>query len=187
MSVREAAELYRLPKSTVHDAFYALFKPKVDPRARTALTKGEELSIVAVLKNFAERGTPFSRQYLVEAVELVVVGMPPYRRLTLPFKDGKPRPKYLRAFMKRHKDSLRLGRPLRQEFDPFKAVNADTICQNFCQIEELIAKHNLDETRIWNLDECGVTPGKDTSGRGQQKRIMTRSCGRDMKCAPLSY
>ena len=33
-------------------------------------------------------------------------------------------------------------------------------------IKHLISEHNLDEKRIWNLDECVVTPRRDKSGGG---------------------
>lgn len=86
ISVREGAELYHLPESTVHNAFYAPIKTKMNPCCRTALTMGEENSIVAAVKSFPERGTPLSRIHVIETVELVVSRIPPYRIITLPFK-----------------------------------------------------------------------------------------------------
>ena len=187
MSVCKAATVYRLPKSTIHDAFYAPLTPRVAEHQKRALTNAEEKQIVSLLQRFADKGVPLTRQYVVEAVQRIVESFPLYRRITLPFKNGQPGARFVRSFLRRHKDDLEFVKPLRQEFARFKAVNADVLSQHYSTLEHLVEKYQLDPSRIWNLDECGVTPGRDGEGDSARKHIVTRHGSRDFRSINIGY
>ena len=187
MSVRKAASVYSLPKSTVHDAFYAPVTPRLSEHQKRALTNGEEKQILCLLRRYSDKGVPLTRQHVIEAVQRLVAGFPPYRRITLPFKDGTPGPRYIRSFLRRHNDELLFVKPLRQQHERFRAVNADVLCKHFSTLERLVVELGLDPERIWNLDECGVTPGRDEQGASARKRIVTRQGSRDFRSVNVGY
>ena len=124
---------------------------------------------------------------MCEAISVVLGKLTPARRLTLPFKRDKPSAGYLRAFRRRHGKVIRFGKPLRQEAKRFRAVNAESLTTHFATIEKLIAEHNIDSSRLFNLDEVGVSPGKDADGQLACRRLMHMSGGQDFITADFSY
>ena len=187
MSVRKAASVYSLPKSTVHVAFYAPVTPRLSEHQKRALTNGEEKQILCLLRRYSDKGVPLTRQHVIEAVQRLVARFSPYRRITLPFKDGTPRARYIRSFLRRHNDELLFVKPLRQQHERFRAVNADVLCKHFSTLERLVVELGLDPERIWNLDECGVTPGRDEQGASARKRIVTRQGSRYFRSVNVGY
>ena len=187
ISVRKAASVYSSPNSTVHDAFYAPVTPRLSEHKKRALTNGEEKQIVCLLRRYSDKGVPLTRQHVIETVQRLVAGFPPYRRITLPFKDCTPGSRYIRSFLRRHNDELLFVKPLRQQHERFRAVNADVLCQHVSTLERIVVDLGLDPERIWNLDECGVTPGRDDKGASARKRIVTQQGSRDFRSVNVGY
>lgn len=130
--------------------------------------------IVNFLFQNADVGLPLTMRHVADAVRIIVSSMDPIRRMHLPFKNGTPRIKFFRAFMKRHKEDLEFIRSLKQEHMRFKAINAYVLCDNFACLAKTFAENDLDAARIWNLDECGVSPNRDANRKSKKKRITRR-------------
>ena len=184
-SYRAAGDRYRIAKSTLYDKVKRRRDESITPpksRGRKlALTEQEESIIVELLCKYSDKGVPLSRNHLTEACALLIQSMPLERRRALPFKDGVPGARFVRNFLSRHKNVLRFSKPLRQEAQRYDAVSADVLVEHFAQLETVIERHNIDSTRIWNLDECGGTPGRDVVGNTESYRIFRRNGERDYK------
>ena len=102
----------------------------------------------------------------------------------LPFKHDVPSHVYLGAFRRRHAEKIKFGRPLSQESKRFAVVNIDSLSTHFGTIEKLVNDNDIDASRIFNLDEVGICPNKDASGRLACKNIMPRRGNQDF-VAPL--
>lgn len=62
-----------------------------------------------------------------------------------------------------------------QEAKRFRATNADVLTTFLADIDNVIRNNNIDERRIANTDESGVTPDRDISGVGRKKVYGTRA------------
>lgn len=103
------------------------------------------------------------------------------RKNAIPFRDGRPFTKYLRAFQKRHSNALRFVVPTKQEGKRFAAVNGNTLASQFSTLQALIEEYNIDRSMIWNLDETGSTPGRAVRGNSRPRRYLRRNSGYDIK------
>lgn len=103
------------PPSTIHHNLHsANFNKPETARGRgrlAALRPIEEDLVVKLLMRHAERGIPFNRGRLREAILVFIQRMTNSPRMTLPFENGNPGQKFIRNFSKRHKDKLRFVRP----------------------------------------------------------------------------
>ena len=104
MSVRKAAYVYRIPKSTIHAAFYTPMTPKCHHHHCRVLSDSKETIIASMLITYADNGVPLTLKHVEEAVATFVSNMSPTRSITMPFKNGKPGPRFFRNFMSRHSD-----------------------------------------------------------------------------------
>ena len=173
-SVRDAANKFKVAKSTLH---YRLTTPtRQRPGRKTVLTVQEEQCIVDFILRNATKGVPLTQRQLL-----------PARRLLLPFKRDKPSVGYLRAFRRRHGKQIRFDKPLRQEAKRFWAINAESLTTHFAIIERLITEHSIDSSLLFNLDEVGVSPGKDADGNLACRRLMHKNGGQDFIGADFFY
>ena len=154
---------------------------------RPALSTAEETLVVKFLVQYANRGIPLTQNHLKEAIHINASRMPPQRRSALPFKHCSPGRTFLRAFRRRHADKLSFCKPLRQEAKRFMAVNSDVLNTHFVTLERLVEDHGLDAARVFNLDECGTTPGKDLTGIGTARRLLPRRGVRDIRLSSFKY
>ena len=175
---RAAAAAHCLKTITLHRRVTG---PPLKRAIKMTLTMKEEALIVPFLQTFAHRGIPLSQNHLKEAIAIYVNRMDPTRRLLLPFRCGIPGRAFLRGFRNRHKATLSFSKPLRQESNRFAAVNSEVLTTHFAIPEKLIVENNLDASRIFNLDESGVTPEKDIYGVTSSKRLMPRSGCKDLR------
>lgn len=111
----------------------------------------------------ADLGVPLSRSHLYEATETFIETLP--GRDKLPFKDGRPGSRWARDFYRRHQDRLKEAIPYWQEQKRHAATNAETYTFHLAHLHALFEEYQFDATRIWNLDETGVCPGKDKTGK----------------------
>ncbi len=64
-------------------------------------------------------------------------------------------------FKARHGHVVSYSRPLRQKAIRYESTNAENLTAHFVAIEAIIEEHNLDPSRIANLDEIGITPSRE--------------------------
>lgn len=115
-----------------------------------------------------------NRANLAEAVAIVVSSIYLHRREKFLFRDSTPGLKWIRAFYTRQKKELKYAVPEIQEPKPFAAVKAENIATHCSVLVKLVEEYELDDKRIWNLDETGVSAWRDTSGKVRQPRFMPR-------------
>ena len=169
--MRDAAKIARLPLSTFH---YRLKKQSRLPMTRTYLSPTEENVIVELITRFSDRGYSMSREDISLAVQDMVQAFPQSRKSKLPFVNGKPGRKFLRFFALRHSSEIKFGRASKQEQARWRATNAQNRTHHFAEIERLIRVHNLDPSRIANLDETGSTASNDCRQSVRNKTFNTR-------------
>eukprot|EP00171_Calliarthron_tuberculosum_P001753 IDg1753t1 len=101
LSIRSAAERFRIAKSTLHD--YVLRDGTTrGPVRRTALSAEEEEKVCDLLLQYSGQGVPLTAAHLCDAIQILVFALPAERRAKMPFKEGRPSAKYCRGFKKRH-------------------------------------------------------------------------------------
>lgn len=168
---REAAIIARLPLST----FQYRLQKKSQPQARLKfLSAAEENTVVELIARYAHRRFNLRRNDVALAIQDLVTSMPLERQRRLPFKDGKPGQKYLKAFAQRHASRIKFGRASLQEQARWRATNADNLTKHFARLEAIIQEHNIDAPRIANLDETGTTPDDDCTKSPRTKSYCLR-------------
>lgn len=175
-SIRKAAVSCRLAKTTFHRLYKNGLEnaPKTRP-GHTAFTCEEEESVVSLLSSFSARGYPLSEEDLLDAFEVLVTSFDPERRNRLQFRNGRPGRRFARNFRKRHANKLRFGRASKGEAKRFAATNADNLTSFFAAIEKVMSDNSIDEDRLCNLDECGISAETDKVGRCRKKVYTLRS------------
>ena len=180
---RYAAAKHLIPMTTLYYRAIQdgphLTRTKIGPGRRPELTEFEEQLVVQMICRYAEQGLPLRRQHVQEAVSQLISRMPSSRKMLLSFVNAHPGPNFLRLFIKRHGDKLKLGRPLRQEAVRYAACNAITLTNHFATLEKNIKDKNIQARCIWNLDETGATPARDCKGVSDANFYLTRAGTRD--------
>eukprot|EP00171_Calliarthron_tuberculosum_P003144 IDg3144t1 len=79
LSIRAAADKFRIAKSTLHDY---VARDRTPPRLvrRTALSADEEQTVCDLLLQYARQGVPLTTAHLCDAIEILVSTLPPERR-----------------------------------------------------------------------------------------------------------
>lgn len=183
---RSAATKHHIPKSTLWEH---VNRPKTGKqRARRAcLTTVEEKQILDLVLRFADKGYPLNRQHLREAASVVIISLPTERQNQLPFKNATPGNWWIRSFYSRHKEQLKYAMPRQQEGKRFRAMNADALTSHFAQLVELRKTYCLSDSHVWNLDETGISPGRDVRGKVRQRCFFRRDGATDVQLATFSY
>lgn len=120
--------------------------------------------IVEVLRTHAKNGRWMTANDLKDAVEMMVSAfLNRIRKLRI--NHCRPGYKYCAGFTRRHRALICLKKPNKQEAKRFLATNATTLTTHFRCIERLIADHNMDPSRIVNLDESGLSADNDNIRR----------------------
>jgi len=68
----------------------------------------------------------------------------------------------------------------------YKACNAETLTTHFATLEKIILENDIDDSRIFNLDEVGATPGKDADAQTRCKKYLTRNAVNDSRIAQFA-
>ena len=91
MSIRRAVAWSGISYSTPQSALQGQSDtPKSVAGRPRALHPNEELIVVGLLKRLAEERKPLRNEQVAEAIAIIVSFMAPARRLSLPFRDGRP-------------------------------------------------------------------------------------------------
>ena len=143
--------------------------------------------MASLLTKMAARGTPLTNYHLADAAAIIVSHMIPQRRLRIPFRDGKPGSKWLRGFRARHRNRLTFAKPTRQEALRCAACTSEVPTSHFAKLERLIADNDIDAQRLFNVDEFGITPGRDLASKTQSKRYIARGSAGDSLVGQFKY
>ena len=79
-----------------------------------------------------------------------------YHREKLTFK-GEPGWRYIRNLCERLKDELRFDIPVKQELQRFVAAYSEMLTSYFANLQKLIENHSTYRSRVWYLDETGIS------------------------------
>lgn len=74
-----------------------------------------------------------------------------------------------------------------QEEKLFAAVNAETLTTHFATLRALCEEYKLDAERVWNLDETGVTPGRDAKGKIRTFRVVRQGTASNVRVPVFFY
>lgn len=108
----------------------------------------------------------------------------------LPFRDGIPSDAWLRAFRRRHAAEIRVARPKMQQSLRFRAINSKTLAKRFENLRKVIDDKDRNDQRIFNLDEVGISPGRNFLKGTHWRRVLThRGCWHtsDQKFVAFAY
>ena len=83
----------------------------------------------------ADLGKPFNREDIRDAVYALCLEMSSERQDKLPFKDLVPGPDFVTAFLERHHDVIRLGRPAREAEIRWRAINGEVLTTHVAVME----------------------------------------------------
>lgn len=120
----------------------------------------------------ADIGKPYSRVGLINVVAVFCSTLSAERQSRLPFRDLRPGPDFIRNFISRNDERLRLGRPAKESEQRWRAYIADCLTTHLDVFEKQLHDDNVDASRLYNLDETGITPNKDTSGRLPCRHVL---------------
>lgn len=175
-TIRQGAEISGLPLSTF---FYHTRRTEANPSnmtySRTQLTEEEELCIVKMLKEFAAKVNPLLKSDIAEAAELLFCTLPAERQAKMKWASGRPGRKFVELFLKRHQNEIHLGRPSMEEEVRWRSSNANVITTHIAALEKIIKDNGITASHIANLDETGVSPNRDVTGRIQAKQVLNKN------------
>lgn len=178
MSYRATAAANWAKTTTLH---CRVTDPPPKPAMKTALTVEEEDFLVSFLTKFAHRAVPLTQKHLKGAIAICVNRMDPTRRFLLSFHFGIPGGAFPRGFRNRHEATTSCSKPLRQEANRFATVKSEVFTKHFATLQKPLVEKNLDDSRIFNLNESGVTPERYMHGVMSSTRVMTRSGSKDLR------
>jgi transposase len=155
MSLRKAAEKYKIPKSTINDRV----KEKVPMDAKSGrkpyLPAEIENDIIKKATSSAAKGFGISKRQL-----LLKVGTLCKKTSVASFKNGIPGKDWWYSFVKRHPE-VSLRKPEKLETNRACMLNKVVVDKYFKDLSEIITNLNLNQSPefIWNADETGKQMG----------------------------
>lgn len=162
LSIREAAERYNVPKSTIHDKYKGKYLYEKSGRPN-ALSAPDEANIVAGLVTAAEWGFPFTPS---EVKEVVKAFLDRKGKREKRFRQNRPGNVWVKGFLNRHKDIL--SKRLSQNIKRQRAgVTTETIREYFQHLQ--VSLQDVPDENIVNYDETNVTDDP-----GQEKVLIRR-------------
>lgn len=100
--------------------------------------------------------------------------MAPERWAVLPFTNVRPGEYRVRKMYVRNIAQLQNVVPNPQEMKRHQNCNAEVYAKHFSALSARVLEYGLDDERVWNLDESGCTPGKDTKENGPCAEVPTK-------------
>ncbi len=70
------------------------------------------------------------------------------------------------------KEKLSFSKPSRQVPKRFASANAEVLTTHVEALGHVLQSYNIDAQRLFNLDEKGMTSGRDSHGASKKKAIM---------------
>lgn len=148
ISIRKAAELYGVPRSTLGDHIRGRVLPGAKSGPSKLLSDEEELELLSFLCRLSEIGYPKTRRQVIELVQRIVSSRGHIDRISNGWWD---------SFQRRHPElSLRSASSLSTARS--KASNPQCIDQYFNILEETLEEYALSDKPgcVFNMDETGM-------------------------------
>ena len=153
LTIRKAAELYNIPKSTLYDHFSQRIEPGAVPGRAQAIPGPIERRLVEQVMAGAAKGFGITEEQLCIKTSRLV------RRLNLqtPFRNDIPGQHWIRGLKKRHPE-LVLRRPQKLSINRSRMMNRGKVSAYFTDLHQTITKLNLVNRPqcIWNVDETNI-------------------------------
>ena len=108
MTYRAAALKFRPPKFTIWDHASGI-RGKAERKSGKALTTSEGQLIVNLALRYSDKGIPLSRKHIIEAASILVSTFTDEPKSKLRFASGRPGAKWVREFMRRHSEVLKVS------------------------------------------------------------------------------
>ena len=147
MSIRRAAECYKIPRTTLQD--YVSGQSTLSSRSGAPiLTVDEESELATFLVEVAKIGYPHTRQQVLNKVQAIVDAKGLNRLVTFG---------WWQSFAHRHPDlTLKTAAPL--GMSRAKATDRNVLQRYFTMLEECLDTHDIMDkpSRIYNCDETGI-------------------------------
>lgn len=173
LGLRAAGRLYGVNRETLRRHVAGPIQKNGRP---TALTTAEEALLRDALLEFADNGTPLSRQSVQDVVAHFVNRLSPDRQNSLPFREGRPSKHFVSNFLKRHPE-LKLRRRAAMERSRADAMSPTNLAMHYARLIKVYQEFNITSAaQVFNLDESGFSTR--TAGRGRVKAVM-RGKGRN--------
>ena len=157
MKVRQAAAVYSVPKSTLHDHVKGKYKA-IGAGGPTVLSLEDEQEIVITCQVLAEMGFGMSKQL----VETIVTDYIKENNINTPFTNGIPGKDWWQRFKTRW-PTLTERKPQHLSKRRAEAANEATVNSFFDALEKVFYNGGLDISdptsaqRIWNCDETAFS------------------------------
>ncbi len=135
------------------------------------------MSFILEYSEYSALGHILREEDVTDAVEIVVKTSPEYRQDRLPFNDGRPGRNFMRNVKARHGHVVSYSRPLRQESIRYESTNGENLTAHFVAVEAIIEEHNLDLSRIANLDETVITQSRDCARVSGARAFLSSTNG----------
>ncbi len=139
--------------------------PKKKIGRRTALSATQEKEIALLCLHYASRGKQIWKEELTSLVEEKFGNS-----LSHVFKVSKPGAVWIKSVCERNK--LSFSKPNRQAAERFASTNAEVLTTHLSSLESIMTDLKNAAQRLFNLDETGITPGKDFHGTSKKKAVM---------------
>ena len=173
MKMSEAAKLFKIPSSTLHDHLKGKHAA-IGAGGPTTLSLKDEQEIVVTCQVLAEMGFGITK----EIVETVVADYIRENNILTPFKNGTPGKDWWHRFKKRW-PSLTERKPQHLCKRRAEAANEATMNSFFDALERLLAENKLDVSdptiaqRFWNCDETAFSMSATSSKLLCKKGVRT--------------
>ena len=164
MSIRKAAEMFNIPKSTLADRVSGRIDVDAEDGKKPMFKKEDEGKLVEYAEKRASLGIGFGKKtYLRYAGQLA-------QKRGINFKNKIPSDKWWRLHKKRFPDTLSLRKPEATAAIRHKQMNPENVGSYFDALKETLLKHQLMNSpeKIWNMDETYLPLSVDS------EKVLTR-------------
>ena len=147
-SLRQASEMFAIPRSTLHDHVSGRIEHGALPGPNPYLTKEEEKELVSFLVQSAGIGYPHTRYQIMAIVQEMLEG----KGIQACISDG-----WWQRFRQRNPEiTLRVAAPL--SFARAMATDRDTLNSYYDLLEDTLKENGIynNASRIFNCDETGM-------------------------------
>lgn len=150
VTIRKAAEQFKVPKTTLWAKLDEIIPVEGVRGPNTILTYNEEKHIVKWIFHCSERGFPISKSQLFQTIQKLVIEL----KRPNPFTNNMPGRHWWESFCRRHPE---ISPRLAQNLSISRAYATEEVLRVwFQEVETHLNKinlHNIDPSRIFNLDE----------------------------------
>ena len=176
MSVRKAAVMFSVPRSTLRDRLSGRVAVGAKPGRKPLLDSNLEEKLIDYASNRAKMGIGFGKaQFLQYAGSLA-------KKHKTSFMKGTPSNRWWRLVNRRHAGKIALRQPEGTASVRHQCMDTVKVAKYFAALKEVLSSSELLDKpeRLWNMDETGlqldVKPKKVVAKKGS-KHLHSRTSG----------